>query len=114
MKKFLTEQVRVLEEWQCDLCKADLMMEKFHPHLEGESLRGWEQSIDIMRTVESPNQEDAAFMDIDLCGKCWDEKLIPWLRTNGFEGQYEKSWEYEDEEDHICEDCEEENKKNIN
>ncbi len=122
MKKFLKEQVledkHVLDEWCCDLCQADLMMEKFHPHLEGESLRGWEQSIDIMRTVESPNEEDMAFMDIDMCGKCWDEKLIPWLKANGFGGvKYEKSWEQEEiegEEEHICEECEEENKKNIN
>jgi hypothetical protein len=121
MKKFESEEVieekRILVEWTCDLCQVDMMAEKFHPHLEGESMRGWEQTNDMMRVIESPREDEAAMMDIDLCGNCWDNKLVPWLRENGFDAKYEKSWELSEEEiehEENCEDCKEERKKSIN
>jgi len=30
---------------------------------------------------------------VDLCGKCFDEKLVPWLRSQGAEPRTEK-WEW--------------------
>lgn len=30
---------------------------------------------------------------VDMCGKCFDEKLVPWLRSNGAEPRT-KEWEW--------------------
>lgn len=67
---------QVTDYISCDLCK-DKIVE--HDHQVDE--------VDVSRTTgyRFPGSGQGTITSFDLCGKCFEEKLIPWLRDQGAE-----------------------------
>lgn len=90
MKHLKTIQIpattrEVVDHVSCDLCGAKIS-----------------QNLDyVVEEVEVRHKTGAAYPDggsgeetsVDMCGKCFDEKLVPWLRSQGAK-PCAKDWEY--------------------
>jgi len=60
----------------CDLCKEKI-----------EESRYEVDEVEIRRKtgVSYPESGNGIKINVDMCGKCFDEKLMPWLRSQGAE-----------------------------
>lgn len=66
----------VVERVTCDLCGAPLV--ESHDDVEEVEIRhksGW----------SSPDGGEGKEATVDMCGACFDNKLVPWLRAQGAE-----------------------------
>jgi transcription elongation factor Elf1 len=69
----------------CDICGSKIETES--PYEVNE--------VKVCHRIGSnyPEGGDGTETSVDLCGKCFDEKLLPWLRSQGAEPQ-ESDWEW--------------------
>jgi len=81
MKHMKTVQVpatekQIVEKVTCDLCGAEIKRESYSS-----------EEVEIKhRTGDSyPEGGSGDETRVDMCGKCFDEKLVPWLRSQGAE-----------------------------
>lgn len=71
-----------LVEFICDICGR-----------KGELDGGWERSytgvedvtIEYQSGSRYPEGADITYHEIDMCPKCFEEKLVPWLKEQGAE-----------------------------
>lgn len=58
----------------CDLCLAKIENKDYHL----DEVEIWHKEGD-----NYPECGSGTEIIVDMCGKCFDEKLVPWLRTQG-------------------------------
>jgi len=70
---------RELEKTTCDICKLEIVQDGFFDAEE----------IEVRHRLGTSYPEGLFCVDtiFDLCGKCFDEKLVPWLKSQGAEGR---------------------------
>lgn len=89
MKHMKTVQVpaqekQVIDKVTCDLCNVEIKRSQYSA--EGVEVKH--------RTGNSyPEGGSGQEIAVDLCGKCFDEKLIPWLRDQGATLEW-RGWDY--------------------
>jgi hypothetical protein len=68
----------------CDLCKKKIKSEKFEV-----------SEVDVKHHAGKSYPESGSGTDVsfDICGKCFDEKLVPWLYSQGAEPLTE-DWDF--------------------
>jgi hypothetical protein len=89
MKHMKTEEIpattrEYIDFVTCDLCGAKI-----------EELNYLVDEVEV-RHKTGRNYPECGFgveTSVDMCGKCFDEKLVPWLRLQGAEPRSEK-WEW--------------------
>ena len=66
----------VVEFVSCDLCGAKIKGKDFDVNeVEVRHKTGWSY----------PEGGSGVEVSVDMCGKCFDEKLVPWLRSQGIQ-----------------------------
>lgn len=67
-----TEQV--LDKTTCDLCGAEIKVGRYSA-----------EKVDVRHRTGSnyPECGSGEEVSVDMCGDCFDTKLVPWLRTQG-------------------------------
>ena len=60
----------------CDLCSEEIVRGSF----DAENVEVWHKKGDAF-----PECGMGTLLNIDMCGKCFDEKLVPWLEDQGAE-----------------------------
>lgn len=68
----------------CDLCGKRITTEGFEVD---------EVNVEHRTGENYPEGGSGEQVEFDLCGKCFDEKLTPWLRTQGAEPR-ETEWDW--------------------
>jgi hypothetical protein len=89
MKHMRTEQIpattrEVVDKVTCDLCGTEI------------NCRGGDaEEVEVKHRTGFSYPEGGAGeeVSVDLCGKCFDEKLVPWLRSQGVEPRTE-DWDW--------------------
>lgn len=89
MKHMKTVQVpatkkQVVEKVTCDLCGAEIKRTGYSA-----------EEVEIKHRT-GDNYPEGGIGDetsVDMCGKCFDEKLVPWLRSQGAEPRTEE-WDW--------------------
>lgn len=71
---------KVLVETTCDMCKKEIT---------GSFYEADEVKISRNHGTQYPEASYTKKDYVDLCGKCFQEKLIPWLKSQGCEMQTE-------------------------
>ena len=69
----------------CDLCKEKI-----------EDLRYGVDEVEVRHKTGESYPEyggSGTNVSVDMCGKCFDEKLVPWLRSQGAEPLTEE-WDW--------------------
>lgn len=87
MKHMKTVQIPACEELvidkvTCDLCGSEV------------DARGYNvDEVEILHRTgkDYPGDSGGEETSVDMCGKCFDEKLVPWLKSQGAEPRKE-SW----------------------
>lgn len=90
MKNYKTVAVpettkQVLEKTTCDLCGEEIRKDSYKVD---------EVSIKHQTGEAFPEGGDMEETTVDMCGKCFDEKLVPWLKSQGAQLST-REWEYE-------------------
>lgn len=95
VKKQITSEVTVLEEQTCDLCGAKAKKPGILWSGGIYDVDETEISVTIrQRSGENyPDNGSGTEHVIDLCPKCFKERLIPWLRSQGATIE-EKEWDW--------------------
>ena len=64
----------------CDLCGSEIKNPPYHVN-----------SVEVFHDTGTnyPESYDIKKTKVDMCGKCFTEKLIPWLKTQGAEPRQE-------------------------
>jgi hypothetical protein len=68
----------------CDLCGARIKDEQYVID---------EVEVRHRAGTNYPEGGNGTEISVDVCGKCFDEKLIPWLKSQGAEPHVEE-WDY--------------------
>ena len=90
--KTITEEKIIFDKLVCDICKRE------------SNHRSWASGFDVdetevkvsikHRTGESyPEGGWGDKIEVDICPECFDNKLIPWLRSEGVEIE-ETEWDW--------------------
>jgi hypothetical protein len=74
----------VVYKTTCDLCGNEIVRERFGAE---------EVEVRHKTGVAYPEGGAGEETSVDLCGACFEEKLIPWLRSQGAE-PVTKEWEW--------------------
>lgn len=69
----------------CDLCK--------HVILDGARFDVAEVEVSCKTGVSYPDGGSGAQVEFDICTKCFNDKLVPWLESCGAKAQY-STWEW--------------------
>jgi hypothetical protein len=90
MKHLKTVQVPastrdVVDHVSCDLCGREIIEREFYKVDEVE--------IRHKTGASYPDGGSGEETSVDMCGKCFDEKLVPWLRAQGVAPRTEP-WEW--------------------
>lgn len=74
----------IVDRVTCDLCGEEISPEKYSA-----------ESVDVKHRTGSnyPEGGNGLEVSVDMCGKCFDEKLVPWLRSQGVEPRT-SDWEW--------------------
>ena len=75
----------VLDHVSCDLCGAKIA--------NNHNYEVHEVEVRHKTGVSYPDGGSGEETSVDMCGKCFDEKLVPWLRSQGAEPQ-SKDWDW--------------------
>lgn len=78
--------VSVLVETLCDLCKMPLP--------KGDNYEVDEVTVAHRIGTHFPEGANIDATEFDICGKCFTEKLLPWLVSQGAEPRIEEGREY--------------------
>lgn len=89
MKHTHIEQVpattrEVVDHYTCDLCKLPITKHGYHRN-----------DVEISHDVGDyyPDGGNGTQTVVDLCGKCFTDRLLPWLKSQGVEPREEdRSW----------------------
>lgn len=89
MKHYKTVQVpattKQVEDYvTCDFCEAKLEQTTFEIH---------EAKVSLRHGSNFPEGSEGVETSYDICPKCFEEKLVPWARSQGIEPQVEE-WEW--------------------
>ena len=68
----------------CDLCKAEIKDERFEVS---------EVTVSFRKGSSFPEGGFGTKLDVDMCGTCFEEKLVPWLQSQGAE-PVESDWDW--------------------
>mgnify|MGYP000854857557 CR=1 FL=1 len=66
--------IEVVSKVVCDLCGEEIKREKFSAE---------EVIIKYTKGESYPDCGNGEDIEVDMCGKCFDEKLAPWLISQG-------------------------------
>jgi hypothetical protein len=74
----------VLDKTTCDLCGSVINSE-----------RGDAEEVEVKHRTGSSYPEGGSGQEVrvDMCGDCFDDKLVPWLRAQGADPRIE-DWEW--------------------
>ena len=75
----------IVDHVSCDLCGETITKDRNYAVNEVE--------VRHKTGTSYPEGGDGEEMSVDMCGKCFDEKLVSWLRSQGVVPRTE-SWEY--------------------
>lgn len=84
----------VVKATVCDMCKTEYKdITDRHPDVDYDALLGYdhgnvEDSITIEREIRSWSSYpegggDNTFQEIHICPKCWTDRMLPWLKSQG-------------------------------
>lgn len=82
--KIIKETKRVchdtyVEEVVCDICKASSKSDSWYI----DTFTSTETSISYKETTCYPDDYWTRGVSVDICPKCFENKLIPWLKVQG-------------------------------
>jgi hypothetical protein len=93
--KTITSQIREMTRQTCDLCGAEAKKPDYLWSGGTYDVNETEVSV-IIRQREGeayPEGGSGTEYRIDMCPKCFKEKLVPWLRSQGAQVN-EKDWDW--------------------
>jgi hypothetical protein len=80
----------------CDLCGAEaLSPDNWSDHSTWDNLNETEIDVTVRQKNGSsyPEGGSGTKFEVDVCPKCFKEKLVPWLRSQGAQVE-EKEWDF--------------------
>lgn len=83
--EIVTKQTTKLVEYRCDICNADLIELNLGFKVDQVTI---ECRVGTMYPEGGPGET----LDVDMCAKCFREKLVPWLELQGATVR-EREWE---------------------
>ena len=78
------KDIQVVKKVTCDLCGAEIKRADY----SAEEVEVRHKTGDAY-----PDNGQGLEVSVDMCGKCFDEKLLPWLRSQGATPE-RKTWSY--------------------
>ena len=87
------KKVKTLDKTTCDLCGKKAL----RGYWESSSYEVHETEIEVtVRQKDGANFPDGGFgtkYEVDMCPKCFKNKLIPWLESQGCKAE-RKDWDW--------------------
>ena len=70
------KQTKTVEVLSCDLCGVNIEKKQFEIN---------DATVVHHAGVDSPDGSGGVTTEFDLCGKCFLDRLVPWLKSQGAE-----------------------------
>ena len=82
--KVPAKEKKVVEKGTCDLCGIVIEHRAFSA-----------EEVEVRHRTGSsyPEGGSGTVVEVDMCGSCFDNKLVPWLRSQGVEPQT-REWDF--------------------